>query len=156
MSTEKKTKTSPPRAKTPSIKVSSEDARRFERAKQRIEENAALFEDFVQADGLSKLDEMNVLVLLNATDEVGKDFVVEVLGLPSPPKPRVPKRLRRAVHLGATWGLFVVPRDVFTGTPLRAAIDSPAPFGCRTVLLIEDAGTVLLAWSPDGRGSPQA
>ncbi len=136
------------------IKVSSEDARRFERAKQRIEENAGSFEDFRQTGGLSKLDDTNVLVLVNATDEIGRRFVVDVLGLPPPPKPNVPKHLRAVVRVGPTWGLFVVPRDIFTGTPLRAAIDSPAPFGCCTVVVIEDAGTALMAWSPEGQPAP--
>jgi hypothetical protein len=139
-----------------SIKVSSEDARRFERATRCIQENAASFERFVQAGGLSKLDDTNVLVLLNASEETGKHFAAKVLGLPPPPRPKVPKHLRRVVHLGASWGLFVVPKGVFKGTPLRAAIDSPAPFGCCTVVLIEDAGTVLVAWSPEAQRAAQA
>ena len=139
-----------------SIKASSEEIRQFERAKQRLEENAVAFDDFLEKDGLSMLDDSNVIVLVNATEETGNHFVVDTLGLPPPRSPKVPKNLQRAVQLGAAWGLFVVPKDVFNGWALRTALDSRAPFGCCTVVVIEDAGAVLVAWSPEDRGTPQA
>jgi hypothetical protein len=133
------------------------DTKALLRVARRMNENAEAFEQFARSGGIATLDGSNVLVLVNATDPVGGYFIENVLGLPAPPRLKVPKRMRAAVIPGPTWGLFVVPKDVFGGTgALRNSLEEAAPFGMFTVVIIESAGFALTAWSPNPATAAQA
>jgi hypothetical protein len=137
--------------------MNQSDTKALLRVARRMNENAESFDQFKRSGGLSTLDGSHVLVLVNATDPVGRHFVENVLGLPAPPRLKVPKHLKAAVVAGPTWGLFVVPKDAFTGMgALRASLDEAAPFGTFTVVIIESSGLALTAWSPKPTTAAQA